>query len=169
MTQHLRIGMGFDAHAFVEGRALILGGVEIPHTRGLSGHSDADALLHAIGDAILGALGLEDIGHHFPDDDPSWKDIPSSRILTSIRGMMIEKGYFPVNVDAVIIAQEPKLAPYISKMRENIGQLLEIPRDSVGLKATTTEGLGFTGRREGLFAAATILLTSAGDSRDRIG
>jgi 2-C-methyl-D-erythritol 2,4-cyclodiphosphate synthase len=160
--------MGFDAHPFAEGRALILGGVEIPHSRGLSGHSDADALLHAIGDAILGALGLEDIGHHFPDDDPSWKDIPSSRILASIRGMMTEKGYFPVNVDAVIIAQEPKLAPYIPRMRENIGHLLEIPRESVGLKATTTEGLGFTGRREGLSAAATVLLTSAGDSRDRV-
>ena len=159
--------MGFDAHAYAEGRNLVLGGVEIPHPRGLSGHSDADALLHAIGDAILGALGLEDIGHHFPDDDPAWRDVPSSRILSSIRGMMTEEGYVPVNVDAVIIAQEPKLAPYIPVMRKTIGRLLGIPEGSVGLKATTTEGLGFTGRGEGLSAAATVLLTSEGGSRDR--
>jgi len=150
--------MGFDAHAFAEGRPLILGGVEVPYQRGLSGHSDADALLHAIGDAILGALGLEDIGHHFPDDDPAWKDVSSGRILASIRETMSKEGYVPVNVDAVIIAQEPKLAPHIPAMKRNIALLLNIPEGSVGLKATTTEGLGFTGRREGPSAAATVLL-----------
>ena len=163
MTTPFRIGIGFDAHAFAEGRELVLGGVRIPHTLGLAGHSDADALLHAVADAVLGALGREDIGHHFPDSDPDLEGISSSRILESVAAMMREDGYQPVNIDAVVITQEPRLAPHIPGMKKNIALLLGLPPGAVGLKATTTEGLGFTGRGEGLSAAVTILL-AAGDS-----
>lgn len=153
-----RVGLGFDAHAFAEGRRLVLGGVEIPHPRGLAGHSDADAVFHALGDAVLGALGRGDLGRHFPDTDPAWKGADSARILGAVAGMMREDGFRALSADVVVIAQEPRLAPYTEAMRENIGRLLGITDGAVGVKATTTEMLGFTGRGEGVAAMAVVLL-----------
>ncbi len=166
MKLPLRIGNGFDAHAFSrsEERPLILGGVVIPHRWGLVGHSDADALYHALGDAILGALGRPDLGHYFPDTDPAWKGADSGAILRDVARLMTEDGYRPLNVDTVIIAQEPRLAPYVPAMKENIGSLLGLPPGAVGVKATTTEHLGFTGRGEGIAALAVVLLS--GDEHD---
>ncbi len=153
-----RVGQGYDVHAFAEGRKLILGGIEIPHDRGLLGHSDADVLLHTITDAALGAIGEGDIGRHFPDTDPEWKDADSAKLLQYIWKMVEEKGYVLGNVDATIIAQRPKMAPYIEPMKNRIAELLNADPSQVNVKATTTEKLGFTGREEGIASLATILL-----------
>ncbi|MFF5996344.1 MULTISPECIES: 2-C-methyl-D-erythritol 2,4-cyclodiphosphate synthase [unclassified Lysinibacillus] len=153
-----RVGQGYDVHAFAEGRPLILGGIEIPHDRGLLGHSDADVLLHTITDAALGAIGEGDIGRHFPDTDPEWKDADSAKLLQYIWKIVEDKGYVLGNVDATIIAQRPKMAPYIEPMKNRIAALLNADPSQVNVKATTTEKLGFTGREEGIAALATILL-----------
>lgn len=153
-----RVGQGYDVHAFAEGRPLILGGIEIPHDRGLLGHSDADVLLHTITDAALGAIGEGDIGRHFPDTDPEWKDADSAKLLAHIWKMVEDRGYVLGNVDATIIAQRPKMAPYIEPIKARIAELLNADVSQVNVKATTTEKLGFTGREEGIASLATILL-----------
>lgn len=147
-----RVGMGYDVHKLVEGRKLIIGGVEIPHTLGLLGHSDADVLLHAISDALLGAAALGDIGKHFPDTDPKFEGADSRVLLRRVVKLVNDKGYAIENVDATIVAQKPKLAPFIEKMRENIASDLQVDLDMVNVKATTEERLGFTGREEGISA-----------------
>ncbi|MDN7229311.1 2-C-methyl-D-erythritol 2,4-cyclodiphosphate synthase [Planococcus sp. N064] len=154
----MRIGQGYDVHQLAEGRPFILGGIEIPHDRGLLGHSDADVLLHTITDAALGAIGGGDIGKHFPDTDPEFKDADSKKLLTHIWQYVKEQGYELGNVDCTVIAQKPKLAPYIEQMRESIATLLEADVSQVNVKATTSEHLGFTGREEGIAALAVILL-----------
>ena len=154
----MRIGNGFDVHAFREGRRLVLGGVTIAHPRGLEGHSDADVLLHAICDAILGALARGDLGAHFPDSDSRWKDADSRALLRDVAALMRKDGWRIANVDATVIAQAPKLAPHVAAMRTNIAHDLECAIDQVGVKATTTEKLGFAGREEGIAALATVLL-----------
>jgi len=154
----MRIGQGFDVHRLVEGRDLILGGVKIPWTKGLLGHSDADVLLHAIKDAILGAIGGGDIGKHFPDTDPRYSGISSLLLLEEVCRLMGAAGYRLGNLDATIIAQQPKMAPYIPQMRANIARVLQVDVGMVNIKATTTEGLGFTGRGEGTAAQAVVLL-----------
>ncbi|MED1205685.1 2-C-methyl-D-erythritol 2,4-cyclodiphosphate synthase [Heyndrickxia acidicola] len=153
-----RIGQGFDVHQLTEGRPLIIGGIEIPYEKGLLGHSDADVLLHTVADACLGAVGEGDIGKHFPDTDPAFKDADSAKLLSHVWEVVKTKGYSLSNVDCTIIAQKPKMAPYIEKMRERIAELLEGSIDQVNVKATTTEKLGFTGRGEGIAAQAVILL-----------
>lgn len=153
-----RVGQGYDVHAFAEGRKLILGGIEIPHDRGLLGHSDADVLLHTITDAALGAIGEGDIGRHFPDTDPEWKDADSAKLLQYIWKIVEDKGYVLGNVDATIIAQRPKMAPYIEPIKNRVAELLNADPSQVNVKATTTEKLGFTGREEGIASLATILL-----------
>lgn len=154
----LRIGQGFDVHAFAENRKLMLGGVEIPSDRGLAGHSDADVLIHAICDALLGAAGLGDIGHHFPDNDPAYKGIASVRLLEAVMADLVKLKLKVVNVDATVIAQKPKLAPHIESMRTSLAQAMNIEVPQINLKATTTERLGFTGREEGMAAQAVVLL-----------
>jgi 2-C-methyl-D-erythritol 2,4-cyclodiphosphate synthase len=154
----LRIGNGFDVHALVAGRPLILGGVTIPHDRGLAGHSDADVLLHAITDAILGALALGDLGRHFPDTDPRWRGADSRALLRHVFKLAFDAGWEVGNVDATLIAQAPKVAPYVAPMRTNIALDLACDESRVSVKATTTEHLGFTGREEGIAALATVLL-----------
>jgi 2-C-methyl-D-erythritol 2,4-cyclodiphosphate synthase len=154
----MRIGNGFDVHALVSGRALILGGVTIAHPRGLAGHSDADVLLHALADAILGALALGDIGRHFPDSDARWKNADSRVLLRHVAGLAAAAGYRIGNVDVTVIAQAPRLAPHVPAMRANIAEDLACDVDCVSVKATTTEHLGFTGRGEGIAALATVLL-----------
>ncbi|KOF09396.1 2-C-methyl-D-erythritol 2,4-cyclodiphosphate synthase [Planococcus glaciei] len=154
----MRIGQGYDVHQLAEGRPFILGGIEIPHDRGLLGHSDADVLLHTITDAALGAIGGGDIGKHFPDTDPEFKDADSRKLLTHIWQYVKEQGYELGNVDCTVIAQKPKLAPFIEQMRESIATLLEADISQVNVKATTSEHLGFTGREEGIAALAVILL-----------
>lgn len=154
----IRIGQGYDVHQLAEGRPFILGGIEIEHDRGLLGHSDADVLLHTITDAALGAIGGGDIGKHFPDTDPEFKDADSKKLLTHIWEYVKEQGYELGNVDCTVIAQKPKLAPYIERMRESIAELLEADISQVNVKATTSEHLGFTGREEGIAALAVILL-----------
>lgn len=149
-----RVGTGYDVHKLVEGRRLILGGVEIPYEKGLLGHSDADVLLHAIMDAMLGAAALGDIGLHFPDSDPAYKGADSMALLRKCAGMLTNKGYVIQNIDATIIAQAPKLRPYIDKMRDNLAKNLGLSPDRVNVKATTEEHLGFTGRGEGISAQA---------------
>lgn len=153
-----RVGLGYDVHQLVEGRKLILGGVEIEHTRGLLGHSDADVLVHAIMDAMLGALALGDIGKWFPDTDEKYKGADSIGLLAEVGALIAEKGYEVGNIDAVIVAQAPKCAPHIDAMRENIAETLGVDRDQVSVKATTEEKLGFTGRQEGIAAKAVVLL-----------
>ena len=153
-----RVGQGFDVHEFAEGRPLIIGGVTIPYEKGLIGHSDADVLLHTVTDAALGAIGEGDIGRHFPDTDPEFKDADSAKLLAYIWNIVEEKGYKLGNVDCTIIAQAPRMAPYITQMRDRIAQLLHAEPSQVNVKATTTEKLGFTGRGEGIAAQATILL-----------
>lgn len=155
---NLRIGHGFDVHAFAEGRRLIIGGVDIPHERGLLGHSDADVLLHAICDALLGAAGLGDIGRHFPDSDARYKGIDSRALLRHVAGLLDEQGWRTGNVDATIIAQAPRMAPHIPTMRAHLARDLGIDLDAVNVKATTTERLGFTGRGEGIAAEAVCLI-----------
>lgn len=154
----MRIGCGYDVHRLIEGRRLILGGVEIPYERGLLGHSDADVLLHAISDALLGAAALGDIGKHFPDSDPAYEGADSLELLRRIAGLLTEKGYEIVNVDATVLLERPKLRPYIDRMRERISAALEIPVSRVSVKASTEEGLGFTGREEGIAAQAVALI-----------
>lgn len=149
-----RVGIGYDVHPLVVGRPLILGGVEIPHDRGLDGHSDADALLHAICDAVLGALGAGDIGHFFPNTDPRWKNAPSRVFLEEAARLVAARGGRLVNVDATVIAQAPKLAPHIPEMRQRIAAALGLSEEQVGIKATTNERLGFVGREEGIAAMA---------------
>ncbi|MEJ5211325.1 MAG: 2-C-methyl-D-erythritol 2,4-cyclodiphosphate synthase [Burkholderiales bacterium] len=155
----IRIGQGFDVHALVEGRKLILGGVEIPFPLGLEGHSDADVLLHAICDALLGAAALGDIGRHFPDTDPQYRGIDSRRLLRRVRGVLAEEGWRVGNVDATVVAQAPRLAPYIPDMVRHIAADLEVAEECVNVKATTTEKLGFTGRGQGIAAQAVCLIT----------
>jgi 2-C-methyl-D-erythritol 2,4-cyclodiphosphate synthase len=154
----LRIGHGFDVHQLVEGRRCIIGGVDIPYHKGLKGHSDADVLLHAICDALLGAAALGDIGKHFPDTDECYKGIDSRQLLKHVVALVNDKGYVVVNIDATVIAEAPKLAPYIIKMREHIAADIGIALDAVNVKATTTEKLGFTGRGEGIAAEAVCLI-----------
>lgn len=154
----MRVGMGYDVHRLVEGRKLILGGVEIPHETGLLGHSDADVLLHAIMDALLGAAALGDIGKHFPDTDEKYSGISSMKLLKHVAGLLEENLYIVENIDATIIAQKPKMRPHIAQMEENIASALGIERDRVNVKATTEEGLGFTGSGEGISAQAICAL-----------
>ena len=154
----LRIGHGFDVHAFAEGRPCIIGGITIPYERGLAGHSDADVLLHAITDAILGALGLGDIGTHFPDTDAAYKDADSAVLLQRVWEMAEERGYTLGNLDGTIIAEAPKMAPYIPQMRERSTGLLRSESERINIKATTTEKLGFTVRGEGIAAQAVVCL-----------
>lgn len=154
----IRVGHGFDVHQLVEGRACIIGGVEIPYEKGLLGHSDADVLLHAICDALLGAASLGDIGQHFPDSDPQYKGIDSRELLRQVVQLLNSKHYDLINIDATIMAQAPKLAPYIEQMCLNIATDCNLLRDAVNVKATTTEKLGFTGRGEGIAAEAVCLI-----------
>lgn len=154
----LRVGLGFDVHAFAEGRKLILGGVEVPHTRGLDGHSDADVLAHAIADGLLGAIRGGDIGKLFPDTDPAFKDADSLKLLSAVANKVRADGFEILDVDTVIAAQEPKLSPYREAMRENLAIAMGIELDMVGVKATTTEHLGFEGREEGISARAVCLV-----------
>lgn len=155
----IAVGQGFDVHQLVEGRPCIIGGVMIPYEKGLLGHSDADVLLHAISDAILGALGLGDIGRHFPDTDPAFKDADSLKLLEQVWALAKGRGYRLGNIDSTIIAQKPKMAPYIPQMAEVIARALEAPVERVNVKATTTEQLGFTGRGEGIAAQSIVCLT----------
>ena len=161
---YMRIGMGYDVHKLVEGRDLILGGVKIPHTLGLLGHSDADVLLHAIMDALLGAAALGDIGKHFPDTDPQYKGISSIRLLEHVAKLIEEKGYIVENIDATIIAQKPKMRPYIEEMEKNIATALHIDVSQINVKATTEEGLGFTGAEQGISSQAICALTTIYES-----
>ena len=158
----MRIGHGYDVHRLVEDRKLILGGVEIPYEKGLLGHSDADVLLHALSDALLGAAALGDIGQHFPDTDERYRGADSRMLLRSVADMLAERGFSVVNVDCTVLAQRPKLAPHIPQMRENIAVDLGLPLDRVSVKATTEEGLGFTGEGKGIAAHAVALLTEKG-------
>lgn len=160
----MRVGMGYDVHKLVEGRDLIIGGVKIPYEKGLLGHSDADVLLHAISDALLGAAALGDIGKHFPDTDPAYKGISSILLLERVGDMLAERGYWIENIDATIIAQAPKMRPYIDQMRENIANALALDVDQVNVKATTEEGLGFTGEGLGISSQAVCMLTTPYDS-----
>lgn len=156
-----RIGQGFDVHQLTPGRPLIIGGITIPFEQGLLGHSDADVLLHTVADACLGAIGAGDIGKHFPDTDPAFKDANSAMLLEHVWNLVKKQGYVLVNADCTIIAQRPKMAPYIDKMKMRIAELLEGAPDQINVKATTTEKLGFTGRGEGIAAQAVVLLNKA--------
>ncbi len=165
----MRVGLGYDVHKLVEGRELILGGVTVPHTLGLLGHSDADVLVHAIMDALLGAATLGDIGKHFPDTDPKYKGADSMKLMEHVRELIEEKGYVIENIDATIIAQRPKLRPYIDRMEENIAKVLRIERDQINVKATTEENLGFTGREEGMAAQAICSLATMYEASVQVG
>ncbi|MFJ7828038.1 2-C-methyl-D-erythritol 2,4-cyclodiphosphate synthase [Psychrobacillus sp. NPDC096623] len=154
----MRIGQGFDVHEFADNRPLIIGGIEIPYEKGLIGHSDADVLLHTVTDAALGAIGEGDIGRHFPDTDPEFKDADSAKLLEHIWKLVDARGYKLGNIDCTIIAQKPKMAPYIETIRTRLAELLQADVSQVNVKATTTEKLGFTGREEGIASMATILL-----------
>lgn len=157
----LRVGQGYDCHRLVAGRRLVLGGVEIPFERGLDGHSDADVLLHALTDALLGAIGRGDLGQHFPPDDERWRDADSGDLLRKVRAWVLEDGYEIVNCDLTLVAEAPRVAPYRDHIRARVAALLEIETGQVGLKATTNEAMGFVGRGEGIAALAVVLL--AGD------
>src|SRR3990172_7872638 len=154
----MRVGLGYDAHRLEEGRPLILGGVDIPHPLGLSGHSDADVLTHAIGDALLGAVGAGDLGRHFPDTDPAYRGISSLILLERIMAVVREKGFRPVNVDAAIVAQAPRLAPHIPQIVDKLSAILGLPPGDVNINATTTEKMGFASREEGIAAYAVALV-----------
>lgn len=158
MIEDFRTGIGFDVHALVEGRKLILGGIEIPYEKGLLGHSDADVLLHAVSDALLGALALGDIGQHFPDSDPKYKNADSVLLLELVYQLIKEKGYQLGNLDAVVAMQRPKISPFIYQMRNRIAEVLQTNIDMISVKATTTENLGFIGREEGVSAFAIVLI-----------
>ena len=155
----MRIGMGYDVHRLTEGRKLILGGVDIPYEKGLLGHSDADVLIHAVMDALLGAAGLDDIGKHFPDTDERYRRISSIRLLEYVRELLKAQGLAVGNIDATVIAQRPKMRPYIDQMRKNMADALEIPVENINVKATTEEGLGFTGEGLGIAAQAICLIS----------
>lgn len=157
-----RIGFGFDAHRFKEGRKLIIGGVEIPHELGLSGHSDADVLTHAICDALLGALGLGDIGSFFPDSDPKWKDVSSLVLLEETLAKVQDKKYEIQNIDSTIVCEKPRIAPHISAIKEKLSDVTGLKPGLLGIKATTTDGMGFTGRGEGIAAYAVVIIESPG-------
>ena len=157
----IRIGTGYDVHRLAEGLPLWLGGVQVPHTHGLVGHSDADVLLHAICDALLGAAAMGDIGKHFPDTDPQYKGISSLKLLAHVGNLLKANGYTVGNIDSTVVAQRPKLAPYIPQMRQNIADTLGIGMEMVSVKATTTEHLGFEGREEGISAYATALIVKS--------
>lgn len=159
----MRVGIGYDVHRLVEGRKLIIGGVDIPYEKGLLGHSDADVLLHAVMDALLGAAALGDIGKHFPDSDDRYKGISSLELLREVRRLLDENNYIIENIDATIIAQKPKMLPHIMKMRENISGVLGIELNQINVKATTEEGLGFTGSEEGISSQAICALSSVSD------
>ena len=165
----MRVGIGYDVHRLTEGRDLVLGGVKIPYEKGLLGHSDADVLVHAIMDAILGAAALGDIGRHFPDSSKEFEGISSLVLLEKVRLLIQEKAYFVENIDATIIAQAPKLAPYIEEMRCCIAGVLGIDKDQINIKATTEEGLGFTGREEGISAQAICALSSIYENSAYVG
>lgn len=155
-----RIGFGYDAHSLVKGRPLIIGGVDIPHASGLEGHSDADVLAHAVIDAILGALGMGDIGQHFPDTDPAYKGADSLLMLKTVMEWVRHKGFRLNNVDATVVAENPKLSPHVSAMQHRLADVLEASINQINIKATTTEGMGFTGRQEGIEAFAVVSLVS---------
>ena len=155
---YIRVGHGYDVHRLVENRKLIIGGVDIPHNAGLLGHSDADVLIHAVMDAVIGALGLGDIGKHFPDNDNTYKDISSMALAEKVYDLLVENGYSIVNIDATVIAQKPKLSPYINEMKANIARVFRITEDRVNIKATTEEKLGFTGNLEGISSHAVCLI-----------
>ena len=155
----MRIGHGYDVHRLVSGRALILGGVSIPHEKGLLGHSDADVLTHAVMDALLGAAALGDIGRHFPDSDERYRGVSSMKLLQAVVYLLRARGLHALNVDLTIVAQRPKLAPYVPAMADNVARVLGVDRQSVNVKATTTEGMGFEGRGEGVSATAVALIT----------
>ncbi|HUU51021.1 MAG TPA: 2-C-methyl-D-erythritol 2,4-cyclodiphosphate synthase [Nitrospinota bacterium] len=154
----MRIGIGYDVHRLVDGRKLVLGGVVIPYEKGLLGHSDADTLLHSICDAILGALCEGDIGKHFPDDNPEYKDIPSLELLKEVAQIMRSKGFMINNIDSIVVAQRPKINSYVPEIKQNIGNILDIDIDKINIKATTTEGLGFIGKGEGISAYSVVSL-----------
>ena len=156
----MRVGLGYDVHKLVEGRKLIMGGVEIPHTHGLLGHSDADVLVHAIMDSMLGALALGDIGKHFPDNDEKYKGADSIKLLEFVNNLIVERGYTIGNIDSTIIAQSPKMAPHIEAMRNNIAKATNTDVSRINVKATTEEGLGFTGAKEGIAAQSICLLVN---------
>ncbi len=168
MPQLLRIGIGFDIHPLVEGRKLILGGVEIPYSKGLFGHSDADVLIHAICDAILGAISEGDLGRHFPDTDPQYRGMSSILLLNKVTKKAKAKGFRIVNMDATVAAQEPRLAEYIPQMIDKIGEALEIGTDRINIKATHPEGLGFSGRGEGIMAQSVILMEEMGKENPNV-
>lgn len=165
MTLNIRVGQGYDVHPFAEGRKLILGGIDIPHERGLAGHSDADVLCHALCDALLGAAGLHDIGAHFPDTDVQYKGAESTRFVSLCVNLLKERGWVVGNVDVTVIAQEPKVAPFVPLMRQRLAALLRVSEDEVNVKATTTERLGSIGRREGIAAQAVVLIARDPDIR----
>lgn len=154
----LRVGLGYDAHSFASNRALVLGGVRLREHDGLAGHSDADALIHAVIDALLGAAGLEDVGHYFPDTDPAFAGADSMELLETVVALLRDKGWRPVNVDVVVICERPKIAPYRQQMRVRLAAAMEVDPDQVGVKGTTTEGMGFTGRGEGIAVYAVALV-----------
>jgi 2-C-methyl-D-erythritol 2,4-cyclodiphosphate synthase len=158
LKNNFRTGIGFDVHAFAEGRKLIIGGIEIPFDKGLKGYSDADVLLHAISDALLGALALGDIGKHFPETDSEFKDADSAMLLKKVYEMILRKGYMIGNLDSLVALEKPKLAPYIFQIQKKIAKILETETENISIKATTTEKLGFVGRGEGVSAFATVLL-----------
>jgi len=155
----MRVGFGYDAHRLTPGRPLVLGGVEIPYPLGLRGHSDADVLTHALGDALLGAVAAGDLGRHFPDSDPAYKDISSLILLERIMAVVQSRGFQPVNVDATVVAEQPRLAPHIPRMIDNLAPILGLAPDAVSIKATSTEKMGFAGREEGIAAYAVVLVT----------
>ena len=155
----MRVGFGYDAHRLTPGRPLVLGGVEIPYPLGLRGHSDADVLTHALGDALLGAVAAGDLGRHFPDTDPAFKDISSLILLERIMAVVQSRGYQPVNVDITVVAEQPRLAPHIPRMIDNLAPILGLAPDAVSIKATSTEKMGFAGREEGIAAYAVVLVT----------
>jgi len=156
----LRIGQGYDVHRLTEGRPLILGGVTIPHNKGLLGHSDADVLTHSVMDALLGAAALGDIGSHFPDNDPAYKNADSLELLKKVISVLEQHNFSVVNIDATLILQKPKVAPFLPQIRNNLARVINIPVGSVSVKATTEEGLGFTGREEGVAAMAVCLISN---------
>jgi 2-C-methyl-D-erythritol 2,4-cyclodiphosphate synthase len=162
-----RVGIGFDVHPFVDGRPLVLGGVVVPHPKGLDGHSDADVVCHAVADSLLGALALGDIGVHFPSGDPKWKGASSLDLLSRVFQMIAAQGYEPANVDVTVVAQEPTISPFVGDMRSKIAGALSVPRESVSVKATSTDRLGFCGRGEGIAALAVSLLQPARGSAAR--
>lgn len=159
----MRIGHGFDVHAFTAGDSVVLGGVRIPHSHGIKAHSDGDVLLHAVCDALLGAAALGDIGRHFPDTDPVWRDADSRNLLAHVINLLKEKRFAPLQIDITVIAQAPRLAPYVAEMCANLARDLQITQDAVNVKATTTEGLGYIGRGEGIAVHAVALIDTADD------